>query len=184
MGGLHNRWYAAIKLSTGDLKNTIASVEQLWHSVEPEHPIRYSFLDEDFSAQYLEQERFGRSLMYATLLTIFIALLGLIGLTAFSVQRRTKEIGIRKVLGASVAGIIEMLSREFITLVLVAFLIATPVSWYLGNLWLQDFAFRSPLSWWIYAGAGAVVLVVVFLTVTLQSLSAATANPADALRNE
>lgn len=185
IGGRHtNRWYAAMKLSTSDLPRTIGEIRNLWASVEPEHPMRYSFLDEDFNAQYAEQERFGRTLLYTSLMTIFIALLGMIGLTAFTVQRRTKEIGIRKVLGASVAGIVRMLSREFVVLVLAAFVVAAPLAWYLSTLWLQDFAFRSGIPWWVLAGAGLSVLFIVVLTVSIQSLSAAIAHPVDALRNE
>lgn len=143
INGMHMRQNTAVKLSTNNLSQTIFEIEKLWKQIEPDHPMRYSFLDEDFSLQYAEQERFGKTMLYATILTLFIAILGLFGLTAFNVERRTKEIGIRKVLGASVSSIVGLLSKDFLLLVSIAILIAVPIGWYATNLWLEDFAFRT-----------------------------------------
>ncbi|MEL6864423.1 MAG: ABC transporter permease [Bacteroidota bacterium] len=184
ISGIHWRNMAALKLSTKDLPQTIASVENLWAEIEPRHPMRYTFLDEDFANQYTEQQRFGEAILYSTLLTIFIALLGLFGLTAFSVERRTREIGIRKVLGASIAGIIALLAQDFMRLLAFAFLIASPVAYLLSSHWLEDFAHRTDLAWWVFAGAGLSIFFIGFLTVCLQSVKAALVNPIESLRTE
>ena len=184
MGGMHYRRNVAIQLSTTNLSHTVFEIEKLWKQIEPEHPMRYSFLDEDFAKQYAEHERFGKTMLYATFLTLFIAILGLFGLTAFNVERRTKEIGIRKVLGASVASIVGLLSKDFLQLVGIAFLIAVPVGWYVTSQWLEDFAFRTNMAWWIFALAGGIALIVAFATMAFQSTKAALSNPVDSLRSE
>jgi len=184
INGLHNRWYTVVKLSTAQLSSSVAAIQDFWSNIEPTHPMRYSFLDDSFNEQYAEQQRFGKTLLYATLLTIFIAILGVIGLSAFTVERRTKEIGIRKVLGASVGSIVGLLSKEFLLLVLLSFVIAVPVAWYAIDTWLQDFAYRVNISWWVFVLTGAAVSAVVLTTVSIQSLQAATTNPVDSLRNE
>ncbi|MEM9917738.1 MAG: ABC transporter permease [Bacteroidota bacterium] len=173
-----------IKLSTADMPGTIAAVEQLWKQVEPTHPMRHTFLDKDFEQQYNEQQSFGKSILYSTLLTLFIALLGLFGLTSFTVERRTREIGIRKVLGASVGNIIGILSRDFLLLVGIAFLIAIPFGYVLSSHWLADFAHRTNMAWWVFLGSGLIMLGVGFATVCLQSIRAALTNPVDSLRSE
>jgi len=180
----HSRTFASFKLSTHDIAPTVASIERIWSRIEPRHPMRYTFLDEDFNKQYAEQQRFGETMLYATLLTLFIAMLGLFGLTAYSVERRTKEIGIRKVLGATTAGIVGLLSLEFLKLVLIAILIAIPIGWYFSNMWLEDFALRTNLSWWVFLLAGTAALGVAILTVGFQSMKAALANPIKSLRSE
>lgn len=184
IGGFYQRWFTGIQLSTANLSNTLFEIEKVWKQVEPEHPIRYTFLDETFAQQYDEQERFGKTMLYATLLTLFIAILGLFGLATFDVERRIKEIGVRKVLGASVASLIGMLSKDFLKLVALAFLIAIPIAWYATNSWLRDFAFRTNLAWWVFALAGLLALLVAFLTISLQSMKAAKANPVESLRSE
>jgi len=184
MSGRNWRSFAGIKLSTADLPKTIAALEQIWTEIEPTHPMRYSFLDASFMAQYDDQQRFGQTILYATLLTLFIALLGLFGLTAFTVERRTKEIGVRKVLGASVSGIITLLAKDFMKLLGLAFLIAIPLAYTLSNEWLMGFAHRTDLVWWVFLGAGLVTLTVGFLTVCLQSVKAALANPVEAIKTE
>ncbi len=184
MSGRNWRSHVGIKLSTTDLPTTIASLEKLWAEIEPTHPMRYSFLDTSFMAQYDEQQRFGQTILYATLLTLFIALLGLFGLTAFTVERRTKEIGIRKVLGASVNGIISLLAKDFMKLLGFAFLIAVPIGYVISNRWLADFAHRTNLVWWVFIGAGLVIMTIGFLTVCLQSVKAALANPVKAIKTE
>lgn len=184
MNAHHWRNKAGIKLSTHQLPETIAALEKVWATVEPNHPMRYSFLDEEFAKQYADQQRFGKAILYATFLTVFIALLGLFGLTAFTVERRTKEIGIRKVLGASVHGIIGLLAEDFMKLLGLAFMIALPVSYLLSSRWLADFAHRTDLVWWVFLGAGLLILSAGFLTVCLQSVRAALTNPMESLRSE
>lgn len=181
-----NSWRSnvGIKLSTDNIPATIAAIEQLWTQVEPNHPMRYTFLDEEFAEQYAEHRRFGKTILYATLLTLFIALLGLFGLTTFTVERRTREIGIRKVLGASVSGIVGLLAKDFMILVIISSLIAIPLGYYLADGWLTDFAHRTDLSWWIFPSAGLVILVVGFLTVCTQSIKAALTNPVKSLKTE
>ena len=184
MSGRNWRNHVGIKLSATDLPNTIAALEQLWAEIEPTHPMRYSFLDESFMAQYDDQQRFGQTILYATLLTLFIALLGLFGLTAFTVERRTKEIGVRKVLGASVSGIITLLAKDFMKLLGFAFIIAIPLAYTLSNKWLASFVYRTDLVWWVFIGAGIITLTVGFLTVCIQSVKAALANPVKAIKSE
>lgn len=184
MNGFHRRWAVGLKLSTENISKTIAEVERLWAEVEPAHPMRYSFLDDDFAKQYAEQKRFGKTILYATFMTLFIALLGLFGLTAFNVERRTREIGIRKVLGASVPGIVGLLSKDFLKLAGIAFLIAIPIGYFAANFWLEDFAYRTNLAWWVFGMAGTAMIFVGFLTVSFQSVRAALANPVDSLRSE
>ncbi|MEM1323308.1 MAG: ABC transporter permease [Bacteroidota bacterium] len=181
-----NSWrnFTGIKLSTANLAETIAALKEIWTEVEPSHPMRYTFLDEDFARQYEEQQRFGKAILYATFLTLFIALLGLIGLTTFTLERRTREIGIRKVLGASVSGIISLISKDFVKLIGFSTLIAVPIGYVLISRWLEDFAHQTELVWWGFAGAGLVILGISFLTVFLQSIRAALANPVESLRSE
>ena len=184
MNARHWRNHVGIKLATANLSSTIKEIEKVWADIEPNHPMRYTFLDEEFTKQYAEHERFGKTILYATLLTLFIALLGLFGLTAFTVERRTREIGIRKVLGASVTGIIGLLAKDFMKLVVFASLIAIPVGYFLSNRWLQDFAHQTNLAWWVFVGAGLLILVIGFFTVALQSVKAALTNPIKSLRSE
>ena len=178
------RNHVGIKLSTKNLSQTIESIKTVWAEIEPAFPMRYSFLDEDFVGQYAEQQRFGKSILYATLLTLFIALLGLFGLTAFTVERRTREIGIRKVLGASVNSIIGLLAKDFMLLLGFACVIALPLGYYLSSRWLADFAHQTELVWWVFAGSGFTILLVGFLTVAMQSVKAALANPVKAIKME
>ncbi len=178
------RNHVGVKLSTKNLSQTIESIKTVWAEIEPAFPMRYSFLDEDFAGQYAEQQRFGKSILYATLLTLFIALLGLFGLTAFTVERRTREIGIRKVLGASVSSIIGLLAKDFMRLLGFACVIALPLGYYLSSRWLADFAHQTDLVWWIFAGSGLIILLVGFLTVAMQSVKAALANPVKAIKME
>lgn len=184
MNARHWRNHVGIKLATTNISNTVKEIEKIWAEIEPHHPMRYTFLDEEFTKQYEEHQRFGKTILYATLLTLFIALLGLFGLTAFTVERRTREIGIRKVLGASVAGIIGLLAKDFMKLVVIASLIAIPISYELSCEWLKDFAHQTNLVWWVFAGAGLLILVVGFMTVALQSVKAALTNPIKSLRSE
>ncbi len=182
--GLPHRWYAGIQVAPSDLEQTIASIESLWKTIEPEHPMRIGFLDEEFAKQYDEQKRFSKSILYATLLTLFIALLGLFGLTTFSVHKREKEIGIRKVLGASTWEILYLFSRDFSRLVLIAFVIGVPMGIFFTNRWLQDFAIRIQLDPLTFLIALMVVLVTTIATVSARTFAAARSNPTHSLRSE
>ena len=174
----------AVRLQTDDLRETIAEVEDFWRLVEPDHPIRYTFLDDDFAGLYAEQERLGQTLLYATGITLFIALLGLFGLASYVAERRTKEVGVRKVLGASVPQIVALLGVDFLKVVLISGLVAAPIAWWLTRRWLADFAYRTEITVMPFLLAIALAVVVAVLTVSARAIQAALANPVDALRSE
>ena len=159
-------------------------IEEKWHEIMPGVPLQVEFYDDMFASMYREEERFARSIGLFALLAIVISCIGIFGLAVFSAERRTKEIGIRKVNGARVAGIILLLNREFLKWVGIAFLIAVPVSWYVMDRWLQNFAYRTDLSWWVFALAGLTALGIALLTVSWQTWRAARRNPVEALRYE
>jgi len=150
----------------------------------PDQAMSYRFMDEDFDNLYRSEQRMGRVFVTFALLSILIACLGLFGLAAFTSERRTKEIGVRKVLGASIAQIISMLSADFLKLVVVAILIASPLAWYAMNRWLADFAYRIEMEWWMFALAGLGAVAVALLTVSFQAIKAAVANPVESLKAE
>jgi len=174
----------AIKVASGNLPATIAAVEKKWQAAIPNRPFSYFFLDEFFDKQYRAEERFGKLFMNFAVLAIFISCLGLLGLASYSTIQRTKEIGIRKVIGASVANIVNLLSKEFILLVGIAFLIASPLTWYFMHRWLRDFAYRIPISWWMFALAGILAMLIALFTISFQAIRAAVANPVKSLRAE
>ena len=150
----------------------------------PDRPFAYFFLDQDYDRLYSAEERVGELFGFLAFLTILIAGLGLFGLAAFMAEQRTKEIGIRKVLGATVPGIILLLSKDFTRLIVVAFVIAAPVAYIAMNRWLEDFAYRIEISWWIFLAAGLSVLLMAWLTVSYQAIKAALTDPVQALRYE
>ena len=174
----------AIRISGNNLSNTLSFLAEKWPDVYPNDPFQYSFLDEDFDNLYQTEQLRGQVFGVFSVLAIFIACLGLLGLASFTAEQRTKEIGIRKVMGASVSGIIMMMTKEFITLVILASIIAWPIAYYVMDNWLQDFAYASSLSVWTFvlAAVGAVIITVV--TVSFQATKAALTNPADALQYE
>jgi len=174
----------SVRIQAKDMDKTIGLIKNRWSSLEPGHPFTYSFFDETFSDMYRAETRTASLIRVFALLAIFIACLGLFGLSAFIATQRTKEIGIRKVLGASVAGITAMLSKDFIKLVAVAVLIALPVAWWGMNKWLEDFAYRVNISWWVFVLAGSLALFIALLTVSFQAIKAAVANPVKSLRTE
>ncbi|MFK7810199.1 MAG: ABC transporter permease [Saprospiraceae bacterium] len=173
---------AAIRFEANQSAEVLTKVSSFWKNMEPSFPVTYSFLDEEFAKQYESYRRFGTSLTYATIICLFLALIGLFGLTVFILQRKTKEIGIRKVLGASVPSIVGLLSKDFLRLTLIAFVIAAPVAWYFASSWLQNFAYQQTGFWLVFVGVGLATLGVVFLTVSLQSLKAAMSNPVESIR--
>jgi putative ABC transport system permease protein len=170
------------KLKTDDYAKTIADVERIWKTILPDAAFNYSFLDQDFQRNYENDRLTSRIVLTFTVITILIACLGLFGLAAFSAGQRTREIGIRKVLGASVPNIIRLLSKDFLRLIVIALLIASPLCWYIMNQWLQNFAYRIDLSWWMFAAAGFVAVFIALFTVSFQSIRAALANPVKSLR--
>jgi putative ABC transport system permease protein len=177
-------WLFALKISGQDVRKTLSQIESTWASMVPDRPFDYYFLDESIDKLYRSEQNFRTVFSSMTLLSLVIACLGLFGLAAFAAEQRTKEIGVRKVLGASVAGVIGLLSKDFVKLVLIANLIAWPIAWYAMNRWLQDFAYRVDISWWVFALAGGMALVIALLTVSTQAIKAALANPVESLRYE
>ncbi len=176
----------SVKLKTTDLKGTIAGIERSWHTVIPYRPFSYFFVDDMFDRQYRAEDRFGKLFLYFSVLAIFISCLGLLGLASYSTVQRTKEIGVRKVLGASVGGIVSLLSKDFLWLVGIAFLMATPLSFFLMHHWLNDFHYRINIfsAWWIFILAGVGAFAIALLTISFQAIRAALMNPVVSLRSE
>lgn len=176
--------YFSLKLSSNDFFGTIDKIRQKWAVLAPHRPFLHSFLDESFNEQYLADVRFRKLFTIFSFLAIFIACLGLFGLVTYSALQRTKEIGIRKVLGAEVTNIIALISKDFIKLVGIALLIAVPFSWYAMNQWLNDFAYRIEIQWWVFVLAGILALLITFFTIGFQAVKAALVNPIKSLRTE
>jgi putative ABC transport system permease protein len=177
-------WKVAVKMKTADIQNTIGNVKNVWSRFSPEYPIEYNFMDENFEQMYKSEDKLKTLLSLFTCIAIFVGCLGLFGLAAFTAQRRTKEIGIRKVLGASVKGIVLLLSKDFLKLVLVALVIASPVAWYFMNEWLQDFAYRVSIDVSVFALAAFLSISIALITVSFQAVRSAIANPVKSLRIE
>jgi putative ABC transport system permease protein len=173
-----------ITVDPKNIKKTIAGVETIFSRYVPEGRFDYSFVDEVFDKQYRGEYRFGRLVLSFAILAIFLATLGLLGLISYIVIQRTKEIGIRKVLGASISNILLLLSTDFIKLIAVALLVATPLAWYLMYQWLQDFAYRINVPWWVFLAAGSVAVFIALATVSIQTMKAAMTNPVKSLRTE
>jgi putative ABC transport system permease protein len=180
----NSRGAYSLKIESKDMASTIASVQQAWNKFFPADPFNYYFLDELFDKQYRADQLFGKVFGLFATLAIIIACFGLLGLSAYNVLQRTREIGIRKVLGASVQSILFLLSKAFLVLVLVAFVVAVPVTWFVMNKWLQDFAYRINIQVWVFVVAGAMAVIIALLTIGLQALKAAIANPVKSLRTE
>ena len=176
--------YLLARVNTANLPATLRFVQDKWKIFDPKHPMEYFFLDEYFNQQYRTEEKMLTIFGYFAALTIIIACLGLFGLTSFTAEQRTREIGIRKVLGSSVTDIIMLLTKDFACLVIISIILATPIAWYGMHKWLQDFAYRTPLSGWTFLFAGFFAMLIAMLTVSLQAAKAATANPVKALRSE
>jgi len=178
----HN--YLIARASTGEMPALLASIESIWKNLVPGEPFEYSFLDEDFQKNYKADRQMASLVGSLTGIAILISCLGLFGLAAFAAERRTKEIGIRKVLGASVAGITGLLAKDFLKLVVIAIVVASPIAYWAMNQWLQDFAYRIDIQWWMFVVAALVAVGIAFLTVSFQSIRAALSNPVKSLRSE
>ena len=172
------------RVNTAKLPVLMAQIQNRWKDLSPNNSFTYSFMDADFDAAYRSEQRIGTIFISFTALAIAIACLGLFGLAAYAAEQRNKEIGIRKVLGASISTIVSMLSMDFIKLVFISIIIASPVAWWAMNKWLQGFAYRENIQWWIIASAGIVAILIAFVTISFQSIRAAIANPVDSLRSE
>ncbi len=174
----------SIRLRKGNLKEQMASIENNWKTVAANQDFDYRFLDESLNNQYREDQRLGQIVRYASLLSIFISCMGLFGLVTLAVVRRTREIGIRKVLGADVSSIVMLLSKDFIWLICIAAVVAFPIAWWALNNWLMNFSYRIDIHWWVFILAGVSALVIALVTVSLQAIKAALSNPVNSLRTE
>lgn len=173
-----------VKIASNNITQTIGVIEKTWLSMMPADPFEYYFLDELFDEQYEAEEDFGNLFLSFALLAIFISCLGLLGLAAHSTIQRKKEIGIRKVIGASVGSIVNLLSKDFIKLVGIAFVISAPLAWYAMHNWLEDFAYKIDIEWWMFIMAGVIAITIALATVSFQAIKSATTNPVKSLRTE
>ncbi len=179
-----NTSYLLVKTRAGQAPNAIAELEKLSKQFNPNYPFTYHFLDEEFESLYRAEQQVHTLVNYFGMLAILISCLGLFGLAAFTAEQRTKEIGVRKVLGASVTNIVGLLSKDFLKLVLIALVLSTPLAWWALSKWLETFAYRENLTWWIFGIAGVLAVLIAFLTVSYQSIKAAMMNPVTSLRSE
>lgn len=174
----------SVRIRPENISQTLAFLESTWNELDPNHPFTYTFFDEQFGQLHHAEEQMGELLGAVALLAVLIACMGLFGLAAFTAEHRTKEIGVRKVLGASVGSIVTLLSKDFTRLVLIGFGVAAPVAWYAMNRWLQNFAYRIEIGAGVFIAVGLLALIIAWLTVSFQSIKAALANPVDSLRYE
>jgi len=172
------------RLNTQNSKASIDKIESLWKQVEPGTPLRYSFLDDNFQKLFSSYYRLQKVISFFGIIAILISIMGLFSLTTFILKQRVKEIGVRKVLGAEITNIVALINKDFLILVSLAVLFAIPLGWYVMNKWLENFAYKTELSWWIFMASGLVVLLIAFLTVSLKTIKTAMANPVKSLRTE
>jgi putative ABC transport system permease protein len=180
-GDLNN---LTVAVNSANYKQLLGKIESIWLKHLPDTPFEYAFLDEEVRKQYETEIILSRIINSFTLIAIFISCLGLFGLATFSAEQRTKEIGVRKVLGASVLNLTSLLSKDFLKLVTIAIVIATPVAWWSLNNWLRQFTYRIDISWWMFALAGFIAVFIALFTVSFQAIKAAMANPIKSLRTE
>lgn len=176
--------YLVVHASTNNLSALLKNLGTSWHNLNPNEPFEYSFMDEDFQKNYESENKLQGMVDSFTIIAILISCLGLFGLATFSAEQRIKEIGIRKVLGASVSNLVGLLSKEFVKLVLISLVIASPIAWFVMNKWLEDFAYRTSIGWWVFAATGITALVIALITVSFQAIKAALTNPVKNLRTE
>ncbi len=173
-----------VKTTSGEANKAISAITRVWKEYNPEYPLEYKFLDDTFERMYKSDIRVGKLFNCFALITIFISCLGLFGLVTYTAETKVKEIGVRKVLGASISNIVAMLSKDFLKLVLIATLLAFPIAWWALHRMLESYAYRTNISWWTFAVAGAAVMLIAIATVSFQAVKAALANPAKSLRTE
>ncbi|MFD2571022.1 ABC transporter permease [Spirosoma soli] len=176
--------YVIVHVNTANMANVLGFIEQKWKVLRPDEPFEYTFLNEDFQKNYQAEARTSRIVTTFTIISILISCLGLFGLAAFAAQQRTKEIGVRKVLGASVTNIVVLLAKDFLKLVLLAIVIASPIAWYAMHKWLQGFAYKIDIPLWVFLVSGGLAILIAFATVSFQSIKAALMNPVKSLRTE
>ncbi|MEO7522537.1 MAG: FtsX-like permease family protein, partial [Ferruginibacter sp.] len=174
----------SVKVAGNNIAANIDLLQNTWYKYLPESPFTYNFLDESYGRLYDAEQKQGSLFTIFACIAIFIACLGLFGLSAFSITQRIKEIGIRKVLGASINSLLVLLSKDFLKLVLIAAVIAFPVAWYIMNKWLEDFAYRINISWWVFIAAGICAAAIALFTISFQAIKAALTNPVKNLRTE
>jgi putative ABC transport system permease protein len=174
----------AIRMNTRDIDGFINGVKGIWRNMAASQPFNYTFMDADFDRMYKSEQRTGNIFISFAVLAIFIACLGLFGLVTYAAEQRSREIGIRKVLGASVNNIVTLLSRDLLKLVALSAFIAFPFAWWAMHHWLEDFAYKVGIGWWVFAGSGILALVIAWGTVSFQAIKAALANPVKSLRTE
>jgi ABC-type antimicrobial peptide transport system permease subunit len=177
-------WSGSVKIQSQNIPQTVEKVRAAYEKIYPEVPFNGNFYEESIENYYRAEQQMGLLYRVFAGLTVFIACLGLFGLAAFTAEQRTKEIGVRKVLGASVMSITTLLSRDFLKLVLVSIVVATPIAWYLMENWMEDFQYRVGIEWWVFVVASVLALTVAFLTVSFQAIKAALVNPVKSLRSE
>jgi putative ABC transport system permease protein len=180
----NNGGFYSAKISTQNISTNIATLDKLFKKYFPGNPFDYYFINDKYNEQYKTEQQYGTLFSIASGLAIFIACLGLFGLATFTVEQRIKEIGIRKVLGASVFQISKLVSKDFLVLVIISILIATPLSWYAMNQWLQGFAYQTEITWWVFGIAGIVAILIALITVSSQAIKAGMSNPVESLRSE
>jgi putative ABC transport system permease protein len=176
--------YISVKLSGNNINSTLNTIKNTWEKFSPDLPYQYTFFDENFSKLYASEQRQETIFTTFACIAIFIACLGLLGLSAFAISQRVKEIGVRKVLGANTTTIVSLLSKDFLKLVLIAAVIAFPVAWYVMHNWLQDFAYRISIQWWVFIIAAVAAALIALITVGMQAIKAAMVNPVKSLRSE
>ena len=179
-----NNGGVAIRINSKDIRSVVENVRSKWNGAAPGQQLNYSFMDEDFNKLYKADDQTGRLFMSFSLFAIFIACLGLFGLVTYAAEQRVKEIGIRKVLGAKMGTLVAMLSKDFVKLVFIAALLAFPIAWWAMHKWLQEFAYRIDIAWWMFVVAGALALIIALVTTSIQAIKAALANPVKSLRSE
>ena len=179
-----NSWTTAFKVNTADIRGLVTTIEGKWKTMAPGKPFSYQFMDEAFDNMYRDEQRTSKVGLTLAIIAIIIACLGLFGLATYAAEQRIKEIGVRKVLGATISNIVSMLSKEFMVLVLIASALAIPLAWWAMNKWLEDFAYRINVGWWIFLAAGVIALLIALITVSSQAIKAAIANPVKSLRTE
>jgi putative ABC transport system permease protein len=176
--------YLIVHAKAADISSLLKSINASWHKLNPNEPFEYSFLDADFQKNYEAEDRLSAIVGYFTVVAILISCLGLFGLATFSAEQRTKEIGVRKVLGASVAGIVALLSKDFLKLVAISIVIASPLAWWIMHKWLQDFAYQTSISWTVFVITTVMALMIALITISFQAIRAAISNPVKSLRTE
>jgi len=175
---------ASIKLATTNMSSTLQAIKKTWEQTFPDYVYEYKFLDDKIASFYKQENQLSQLYKIFAAIAIFLSCLGLYGLASFMAVQKIKEVGIRKVLGATTSNIVYLFSKEFIILILIAFAIASPLAWYYMHQWLQDYAYRINISWWLFAAGGLAAIIIALLTISFQAIKAAVANPVKSLRTE